>query len=405
MKTKKREFNKKRRGGVLALVLTIAVCLAIIGFGMMQLGFGSRFISAKTTSGITAREAADAGITEAVYLLNQKLLVWPRDFTDLPTATDLVLNPVSSQPTYSYEVLPSDANNPGFYNGFTVHSTGIYRDQLKKVHAVTTLQTYWAGIGVRLNADINSKTVFGCIPEGSDAVFSIRTNSTEPGAINLAPNTEITGEIVVGPGGDPESVITDKKTSVIDGPTYAASELLDFPFMPVPSEVVTSAFPPSAGGITTITAGMYEFPPITIKNGEKVYIEGNVTISTGDVRINNGGEIRVLSGGSLALYVDGSFIADTDSYIFNEDLDATKLKIYGSPDCTQVIIKNSGDLWAAVYAPNATLEIKNSGVTYGGFVGSSLIMKNSGEFYFDTRLLESVEDPAYFEIERWWEEN
>jgi hypothetical protein len=47
----------------------------------------------------------------------------------------------------------------------------------------------------------------------------------------------------------------------------------------------------------------------------------------------------------------------------------------------------------------------NSGAVYGALTGDRLEMKNSGEFYFDTRLLEfGIDVPVVYAVDRWWEE-
>ena len=90
---------------------------------------------------------------------------------------------------------------------------------------------------------------------------------------------------------------------------------------------------------------------------------------------------------------------------------ALDFKIYGLPTCStsgtnpSITINNSGEFWGVIYAPDARLDILNSGIMYGGFVGYSIDIYNSGAFYYDSRIpLEYDEGPLYFEIERWWEE-
>ncbi|MBN2181286.1 MAG: hypothetical protein JW715_05180 [Sedimentisphaerales bacterium] len=397
MNKRRKSFKKCERGSIVGLVLVIGVCLAIIGWGMLRMGFGSRVISSQNNSTVVAREAADAGLTEALHLLNQRLFSGSMDFSGI-NGSDVQLNPAYSQPTYSYAVEP---------NGIAtvlIHSTGYYRDQVKKVHALSTLASIWDNqFYGEFSIEIGSYAGVGVVPPDSGIAFSVRTDSDDPGAIKLHPNLEFNGAVIVGPGGDPDVVISDKSSSIINGPTYAASEYLDFPYKPVP-EVGASTLPPSSGGITTIPAGMYGFPPISIGNSEKIYIDGEVTIVTNSFDIKNGGEIRILTGGSLALYVDGNFIADNGSYIYNDDMQAARMKIYGSENCTKVEIKNSGDFWGAIYAPNAALEIKNTGDYIGSFIGSSIDVKNSGQLIFDATLSNPVEEPSYFSIQRWWEE-
>ena len=397
MNKRKRHYQKHKRGSIVGLVLIIGVCLAIIGWGMLNMGFGSRVNSAKNTTTVIAREAADAGLTEALHLLNQRLLSGSTDFTGIE-ATDVQLNPPFSQPTYSYVAEP---------NGIAtvlIHSTGYCRDQVRKVHAVTALRSIWdEKFYFESGGEFGSGFTGDVIPPESIIGFSVHTGSVGSGAVILHPNLLFDGEIIVGPGGDPETVISGKKSSIINGPTYAASEDLEFPFKAVP-DVIESTLPPSSGGITTIPAGMYGYPPISIGNSDKIYIDGAVTIVTDSVDIKNSGEIRILSGGSLALYVDGSFIANNGSYIYNDDMEAARMKIYGSENCTKIEIKNSGDFWGAIYAPNAHLEIKNSGSYIGGFNVDTVDIKHSGQLIFDASLSNPVEEPSYFTIQRWWEE-
>jgi Tfp pilus assembly protein PilX len=75
MKTMKRDSKTSKRGLVLPLIAAIALCLAILGIGVLQLGFGSRLMATRTMAGVSARAAADAGITRALYEMNQHFIV------------------------------------------------------------------------------------------------------------------------------------------------------------------------------------------------------------------------------------------------------------------------------------------------------------------------------------------
>lgn len=397
MKTMKRNSKRSKKGMVLPLVIGIAIILAILGFGLLKLGFSSQLVSILTKAEISARSAADAGLAEAMYKMNEKLALGPWDPTILPGAAGVTLEPDSSRARYSFSV--NRVLDSPYYR---IDSTGESGRAIKTVSVMTSMRSYWDGIGFEKNGWMQDVT-FGIIPANSDFTFSIRSNSIVPGTITLKSGTTIPGDVVVGPGGDPDLVIDGKSSTVIDGLSYAASDYLEFPFKPLPVGLVTSALPDPVGGIITIPTGRYEYPGITLGNGDILHIDGDVKFYTPFVRIHNSGELRVLGAGKLELHVGGSFIADEGSLIFNDVFDATRLKVFGTPDCLSIIIKNSGDFWGAVYAPGAHLEIKNSGATYGGFIGESLEMKHSAEFYFDVRLALEYEDPAYFGIDRWWE--
>jgi hypothetical protein len=397
MKTRKINLRKARRGSILALVLIIGVCLAFVGWGMLQIGFGGRVNAVLANSWILARSGADAGLTDAIYKMN---VGWANRATTpfninnpIPAVTNVVLP--NSNVKYSYNI--SHTGLSGEYK-YQIESIGTSRDAIKKVYATTRTVTQWVGIGVQTSAQIHAP-ILGVIPEGTTYNISIRTNSTAAGQIYLQPNSTVPGDIIVGPGGDPTTSISIGSNSTIQGDTYAASEKLEFPDNIPPT---ISSFSTWKSGDQTISTGSYKYKSITIDGNVK--IQGDVTIyATQDVVLKNGAVLDV-NVGSLKFYVDKTIEAKEGSWILNDAHDATKLTIYGTPTCTSIILKNSGNIYGLINAPQAALEIKNSGSVYGGFIGYSLEMKNTGAFYFDTRLISGTYEPTKFVIERWWED-
>ena len=69
-------------------------------------------------------------------------------------------------------------------------------------------------------------------------------------------------------------------------------------------------------------------------------------------------------------------------------------------------LKAKSDLYAAIYAPDAVINLFNSGTFTGAIVGNSFYMKNSGVFIYDTSLAYGfIDDPAaVFDLVRWWED-
>ena len=92
--------------------------------------------------------------------------------------------------------------------------------------------------------------------------------------------------------------------------------------------------------------------------------------------------------------------------ITNENPQANTFTIYGLPTCLQIDLKAKSDLYSAVYAPSADINLFNNGDFTGAVVGNSFYMKNSGNFVYDTILASaSIDDPtARFVVERWWED-
>ena len=133
-KVKSRRF---RRGSLLSFVLIIGVCLALLGVGMLQLGFGSRLTSAISVYNITAREAADAGLARAVSEMNQHFQPGlPGGSQWMPPDTTGSLP--NSMAAYNYHVdyFPDDLLTPGVVDEYwLVTSTGTSGRETRKVFA------------------------------------------------------------------------------------------------------------------------------------------------------------------------------------------------------------------------------------------------------------------------------
>ncbi|MHC4154822.1 MAG: DUF7305 domain-containing protein [Planctomycetota bacterium] len=397
----------RRRGAVLALAVVMVVILAIIGLVLIRLGGDARVRAARTVADMRARAAADAGLTQAIRLMNKKLvdeLVW--DNSVLPSAKDETLPNGNASFSYTTE---GDQ-----HIGFLVISTGQSAFASRTVYTRLSIESMWFGIGVREYVDVLSKTIFDTIPADGD--FTIRTNSTEDRAVQLFPDTYVPGDIIIGPGGDVDSVISTKKSSTIEGDTYAAAEEITFPEPVVPPLPYIGALPPPEPGDPNVTvlksgdSGIYD--SIDLGQGQKLHIiNGEVTIYvTGEVRLHQGSELLILNNASmpsLNLYLGADMQADQGSLIITQDYIAsgTRFKLYGLETCSSVILMNSGDLSAAIYAPDADVEIKNSGATIGAFTANSIVMKNSGALTFDTRLLDmDIDDQTTYLGGRWWED-
>ena len=72
-----RLLQSKKRGSAIPLAAVAVLILLAMGTGLLSLGLHSRINSIRTTSGIAARCAADAGLVKALFEMNEKLKVEP----------------------------------------------------------------------------------------------------------------------------------------------------------------------------------------------------------------------------------------------------------------------------------------------------------------------------------------
>ncbi|MHC4477499.1 MAG: DUF7305 domain-containing protein [Planctomycetota bacterium] len=399
--------RKRANGSILALTMVAVVIMAILGLVMITMGSHARVRSARGATDIAARTAADAGLTQAVRLMNMKLIKEAKwDNSTLPEAADVPLPHCDARFGYKVSGTPKA--------GFAVAAIGKSGFSERKVFTRLAIESMWFGIGVKQDVTVMTKTNFSTLPKDGD--FTIRTNSTADNSIRLFSGTVIPGDVIVGPGGDVDSAITSKSTTVIEGEAYAGEEEIEFPDVVVPELPYIGALPapgpnnPDVIELKAADSGIYD--EIILGQGKKLQIvKGRVVIYvTGDVRLHQGSELYILDNNSvpaLDLYLGGNMQADQGSLITTKNFidGGTRLKIYGTSECESIVLMNSGDLAAAIYAPYANLELKNSGDIYGAFTGNNLEIKNSGTFVFDTRLLEvTIDDDLAYLARRWWEE-
>ncbi|UCD29445.1 MAG: hypothetical protein JSV03_02885, partial [Planctomycetota bacterium] len=92
----------KNKGGALVLITGIGVVMTLLGLTLILLGGHGRLNAARTGLKVRARCAADAGMAEAIFKMNKKLVdetVW--DNSTLPSASLAFANTPAS---FNYSV-------------------------------------------------------------------------------------------------------------------------------------------------------------------------------------------------------------------------------------------------------------------------------------------------------------
>jgi len=394
----KKLLQSKKRGSAIPLAMVVVVILLATGTGLLSLGLHSRIISIRTASDIAARSAADAGLTKALFEMNEKLKVKPWDGSSLPLETEVSLP--NCDAVYNYTVTSGAS-------GYTIQSTGTSNQAARTVSCTLQLQGPFESA---IFADgyitlYNSAEVDWYNYDAGDANLKVATNSTEDGSVTMKNSATIKGDVAVGVGGDPETAIELGNSAEIEGQITALTEEVELPPVTVP-EAIDSL--PSGGTInndTTISSSG-KYSSIDLGNSETVIISGDVTLYiTGDITLGNSAELQIEEGSSLTLYLGGDFEGKNSSTVNNETQDPQKLKIYGLDSCENMRFKNGSDFYGAIYAPNADVVMDNSANIYGAVVAESFDMKNSGTFMYDASLRDaSVNDEAvYFTITNWHE--
>lgn len=396
-------LQSKRVGSAMALVLLAVVVLLVMGTGLMSLGMHSRLFSVQTAAEITARCAADAGLTRALFSMNRKLKVKPWDDSTLPHATYERLP--NCDAVLSYAVIPDGDGN------YTIESLGTSGRAQRKVNAALRLQGLFEYAVFTQGPMIlrNGTTVDWYNYDVGEESLQIGTNSIEANAIDSKTGVTINGDVLVGVGGDPDSVIDSKNEAVITGDTYALTEEHQLPSITVPLPVQQLPSQGPITGTTTLT-GPAKYDSIDLGNNEIITIDGQVSLYVaGDIILDNSAQLQILStnpDASLTLYLGGNFVSRNGGIINNLAQDATKLKIYGLDSCRSIDFGTGGSFYGAIYAPNADIRLHNSVDMFGAVVGNSFAQDVFAAFYYDASLRDAAvnDEGARFVVKRWREE-
>jgi hypothetical protein len=407
---RKKRYRTKRGGFALAIVLCVVVLMLIIGAGLLGVGSHSRMMGVRNSSQIAARSAADAGLTKALFTMNEELALKTWNDSSLPSAlheripnTDL---------SFSYNVAKTTtADGNDLYKLSCVGKGGRFQ---KTVNATLELKGIFEyAIWVANDLTLRSGTMITAYnQQPGDPPLQIGTNSTDSGAITCKTGVTIDGDIVVGVGGDPDTVINNTTEAAISGETYPSLIRNKTPNIKVPQallDMVSSGEIDSS--ITLSTSAKYDNLNLIGASSDpnkidKITIDSNVKIYvTGDLRLGNGDEVEILPNASLTVYLAGNLYVDNSGAINNLTQDPKKLKIYGLDTCKNIDFKNSGTFWGAVYAPDADIHLYNGFNVYGAIVGNSFTQDVNANFYYDMslRIVDPLEIGVYMVIKRWSE--
>ena len=395
----KKLLQSKRRGSAIPLVMVVVMILLVMGVGLLNLGMKGRIYSVRTASDIAARCAADAGLTMALFEMNEKLKVKPWNDSSLPEAADQSLPYCDA--VFSYTVTGNSSD------GYTIESTGTSGNAERKVVCVLKPQgPFEFAVFAEDGAELKNSALVDWFNFGADDEnLKVGTNSIASGAFTFKNSSTINGDVVVGVGGNPDVVIDDFGAA-ITGDTSALREENVLPPITVPQWLDSL---PSSGTIqnnTTVTSSA-KYSDINLKNNKTLLIDEDVILYvTGEIILGNSAEVQIDNDASLILYLGGNLEGKNSSTINNLTENAKKLQIYCLDTCESMVFKNSADLYGAIYAPNAEVIMDNSANLYGAIIAKGFEQRNSGTFNYDASLRDaSVNDEAVrFVVTNWQEQ-
>jgi len=405
----KKLLKSKKRGSAIPLAVVVLLILLAMGTGLLRLGLNSRVFSTRTASDIKARSAADAGLTKALFEMNEKLKADIWDSSSLPQAIDA--NLPNCDATFSYKVIGNLAN------GYIIKSVGTADQTQRTVYAVIGLKGLFEhAILTQENLILKPNTLVDGYnsqdPLDTDVEVDIGTQSTADASIVLNSGVTVEGDVIVGVGGDPDTVIKDLGATT--GLQLSGTEEDPLPQITPPALPDWGVDITATGETVTIDPtknGQYGNIMLT-KGGTVGVLEisgGDVVLYiTGDIDLGQSCELVIKDNSSLTVYIDGNIHSRNDTAINNETPpeDPKNFQLYGTAESTQYFDIKAKSTWSGtIYAPNADIDLYAKGDFYGSVVADNLELKAGGNFHYDEALREvEVEDEGVrFVVERWYE--
>jgi len=404
-------LQTKRGGFAISTVLCVVVLLMIVGIGLLSVGMHQRTSGVRTSSEIAARCSADAGMTKAMNEMNRMLALKTFNDNSLPSAAYEPLP--NSDSTFSYsigKITLADGND--LYTLTSVGKSGRVQKQVNCTLEMKGIFEY--AIYVAEDLTLRSGTTIAAYnQQPGDPPLQIGTNSTDSGAVTCKTGVTIDGDIIVGPGGDPDTVINNTNEATITGEAYPSLIKNKTPTINVPQALVDMVSSGPVTGTTTLSSTA-KYDSINLLGAstdpnkiDKVTVNGNIKIYvTGDLRLGNGDEVEILPDSSLIVFLGGNLYVDNSGAINNLTQDPKKLKIYGLDTCTNIDFKNSGVFYGAIYAPEADIHLYNGFTVYGAVVGKSFTQDVDANFYYDMLLreIDISEIGVHMVVKRWSEQ-
>lgn len=215
--------------------------------------------------------------------------------------------------------------------------------------------------GVRVDSYNSRQGSYGL--KESRGNLQVVTNGHERKAVALMGRVAILGDVILGPGSDPETTLwqTSKTWSWIEGEVRVAEvgtalEPVEMPQLPDGGRLLISGHE-----VVALEGGLYRFREIRISgHGKLVFIGPAQVYVEEDIQVSGKGGIETAEKlpTNLTLHVKG----------------------------LRVSMGGDADLFAKLNAPDATVEILGNGDLYGAVIGREIIVRGSADVHYDEAL-------------------
>lgn len=401
--------SRAARGAALVVVFLVMAVLASTIIALLQVAVSNAAITDNTRDRYQALLLAQAGMNHAIAEFNLGRAINGSHEIGAPTAnwgtqqnytvTNVLnadgTNTLTSIGTFNYEQTAGNiliaqrklvavvarpvSQGKFFAGGFgksTVTLTGVAQtDSFNSANG-----TYAAQMAAAPAITIGGVT----FPAGSklayDASLGNGGNVASNGPISGVGNIIVHGAATPGPG----NVVSLSGGATVTGSTAASPAAFNVPSYVYSSPVGLTATSYSGNSNVTITTGTYLYSSVKQTGGTITFSGGGViTIYlAGDWKQSGQGNIVVAPGTTVNIFqAQASFDLSGQGLTNNNNIPSTFNIVSASTN--NVNVTGQGDIYATVYAPDASVKVAGQGQMFGAVIGNDLTLDGLGEFHYD----------------------
>ncbi|HTL47362.1 MAG TPA: collagen-binding domain-containing protein [Verrucomicrobiae bacterium] len=228
----------------------------------------------------------------------------------------------------------------------------VFSKEGMHINGGPTIDSYDSSLGAYGGGNAGQNGDIGTDSTGSSTVGVENT-------INIDGNAVIKGDVMVGPGANPDNVIDLGHNVTLTG--TKGSEDYKRDYEPITSNA-TNLGALSLSGSTTqyLGPGTYHYSSLSIS-----------------------GQAKLIPTGPVVIYVDGAVSIGGNGVATSSNLPPNFLLYAAS---TSVAISGNGNFYGGVYAPNADVSVSGNGQIFGGLVGKTYHQTGNANIHYDEAL-------------------
>ena len=392
-----------KKGFAMVINLIILVVLAILASSLLLRGVVGNVRTESYMNQTRAFWIADAGVSKAVYELNNG-----GSWSGWTISGDDASLQGSLGSAGDYDITVRD------YSGNTVviESTGYYPNR-------TDANALVRKVEMMASKDSTSLFEYAAFAEGAlsmsgqaytdsyDSSLGVYGGSNVGSEGDVGTNTAFSGSGKAYVDGDVNIPVGE---TVPDSKYYSGSVVEEdkdsLTEVTVPATLLSLSNGGSISNTTTLTPGDYQYWMINLSSKKTVTLVGPINLYlTGTTAISISGQAKIYidpsSSGPVNIYFDGD-ISLSGQGITNGTSTPSNLILYGTGTSQEVTLSGQGDFYGGIYAPNSELVLSGQGGLYGGFVGDTVTISGQGGVHYDTQLGEDTSSgSSEFTIDSW----